>query len=44
MLTSSWILVGSSQVIKLGYKVFKLEELKVLEIQKVCFKIESKVP
>jgi hypothetical protein len=43
MLTSSWVLVGSSQVIKLGSKVFKLEELKVLEIQKIYFKIETKV-
>jgi hypothetical protein len=34
MLTSSWVLVGLSQVIKLGSKVFKLEELKALEIQK----------
>jgi hypothetical protein len=44
MLTSFWVLVGSSQGIKLGFKVFKLEELKVLESQKVCFKIEPKVP
>ncbi len=44
MLTSSWVLVGSSQVINLGFKVFKLEELKVLEFQKVYFKIETKVP
>jgi len=43
MLTSSWVFVGSSQVIKLGSKVFKLEELKVLEIQKIYFKIETKV-
>jgi hypothetical protein len=30
--------------VKFGSKVFKLEELKVVEIQKVYFKIKSKVP